>query len=129
VLVLDDDHDFCELLQMRLERAVDLDCIIVHAVAELVAHESEALACELAILDVNLGPGAPTGIDAFSWLRTHDFGGAVVFLTGHARGHPLLSQLTEGAGIEVLTKPVEAETLISLLSGNWRDGLRTRARP
>src|SRR4051812_22373078 len=114
VLVLDDDLDFCDLLQMMLERALDVECVIVHAVAELVARGTEALACELAILDVNLGPNAPSGIDALSWLRANGFGGIIIFLTGHARGHPALSQLSESTGVEVLTKPVETETLLSL---------------
>ena len=115
VLVLDDDVDFCDLLGMLLESARDVECVGVHRLAELIARSADALTCELAILDVNLGPGEPSGIDALSWLRANGFPGSVVFLTGHARWHPLLRQQAESAGVRVLQKPVDTLTLLSLL--------------
>ena len=115
VLVLDDDVDFCDLLALLLENTLGVECLGVHRLAELTALSSEALTCELAILDVNLGPGEPSGIDALAWLRANGFAGAIVFLTGHARWHPLLRQQAESAGVRILEKPVDTPTLLSLL--------------
>lgn len=116
VLVLDDDVDFCDLLRMLLETTLDgVECLGMHKLAELIAHSAEVMACELVILDVNLGPGEPSGIDALAWLRANRFGGVIVFLTGHARWHPLLLQQASSSGVRVLEKPVDTTTLLSLL--------------
>ncbi|HVJ88548.1 MAG TPA: response regulator [Labilithrix sp.] len=116
VLVLDDDVDFCDLMAMLLESTADIECLGVHRFAELCARAPDVLGCELAILDVNLGPGEPSGLDALAWLQAHGFMGAIVFLTGHARWHPFLRQQAESSGVRVLEKPVDAVTLLSLLS-------------
>ena len=115
VLVLDDDRDFCELVEAFLEGAADVDCVAVHSLEELVLRSEDALGCALALLDVNLGPGEPSGLDALDWLRAKSFGGRTVFLTGHARGHPRLRLEVETAGLSVLEKPVDAATLLSLV--------------
>lgn len=114
VLVLDDDADFCDLLRLFLESTLPVECVVVRKLSELVARAPEALTCELALLDVNLGHGEPSGIDALEWLYANGFPGSVVFLTGHARCHPLLSRLVESSSIRVFEKPVETGTLVSL---------------
>src|SRR5579862_5380074 len=65
-------------------------------------HREEALGSRLAILDVNLGPGCPSGLDAHSWLAAEHFSGRIVFLTGHAQSYPLVERagaLADGARI------------------------------
>ena len=115
VLVLDDDRDFCELLEAFLESSTGVECVAVHSLDELTHRHEDALSCDLAILDVNLGPGAPSGIDALAWLRAKAFAGRIVFLTGHARRHLLLGDEAERAGLKVLEKPVDAGTLLALV--------------
>ena len=75
VLVLDDDRDFCELLGALLQSSTGAECLTVHSLDELLGKETFALACDLAILDVNLGPNKPSGIDALAWFRARAFAG------------------------------------------------------
>ncbi len=115
VLVLDDDEDFCELLGAFLEVTAGAVCVMTRSLADLVRRREAALACDLAILDVNLGPAQPSGIDALDWLRVNAFGGRVVFLTGHARLHPRLGEEARTTGVQVLEKPVAVDRLLALL--------------
>src|SRR4051812_13907646 len=114
VLFLDDDSDlrevFCDLLPM-----LDAECVAVGSHRELVSTGERALASELAILDINLGPNEPSGIDSYGWLRDHGYRGKVVFLTGHAGSHPLVAEARELGGCSVFSKPITPEQLQSLL--------------
>lgn len=116
VLVLDDDSDLRLLICEVIASLSDGECLAVRSYDELVTHRQEALGCDLALLDVNLGANAPTGLDALEWLRAHDFKGRIVFLTGHARTHPLVERARRTAGVPVLEKPVPLDTILSLLS-------------
>lgn len=115
VLVLEDDDDLrgliCELL--RMSGAVE--CLGVGSYEELLRHGEAALECTLALLDVNLGAGVPSGLDAHRWLRERGFRGRTVFLTGHARSHPLVSQAYTLTGVQVLAKPVDSGVLLALV--------------
>jgi FixJ family two-component response regulator len=118
VLVLEDDEDLrcilCELLAM-----VGVEtCVGTGSVAELKRREGEVLGCELALLDINLGAAVPSGLDAYQWLRERGFGGRIVFLTGHAHSHPLVRQAHALRDVQVLSKPVEARTLLALVGGD-----------
>lgn len=114
--MLEDDPDLgfliCELIQSQ----TGTECLSFRTMDELVAHAADALDCDLAILDVNLGPGLPSGIDAREWLAAHGFAGRVVFLTGHARDHPLVERARRTAGVPVLEKPVDAALLTALVA-------------
>src|SRR5690348_1801531 len=116
-LVLDDDVDYCNLLTILFDSALGVECLGMQHLADVVARAEETLACDLVILDVNLGPNQPSGIDAFGWLRAHDFAGEIVFITGHAGSHPLLHSTAENEGIRVLEKPVDVGVLLSLIRG------------
>jgi CheY-like chemotaxis protein len=113
-LVLDDDDDLRLLLSEVITSLTNSECLALGSFEELVAHEAEALGCDLALLDVNLGEGVPNGLEALAWLRAHDFRGRVVFLTGHARTHPLVEHARRMAGVPVLAKPVTLDVLLSL---------------
>ncbi len=118
VLVLEDDADLrtilCELLSLSGADA----CVSAGSVADLKGKHTEALGCGLALLDINLGAGVPSGLDAYRWLKENGFSGKTVFLTGHARSHPLVREALELTHVQVLSKPIEAKVLLSLL----RDG-------
>ena len=111
-MFLDDNEDLRELITALLKSKLGLECLCFGTVAEFQNHLKDVLPAKLAILDINLGPTAPDGIDAFNWLMEQGFRGRVVFLTGHARTHPQVA-LAERSGAEVLEKPVYPEQLIS----------------
>jgi len=115
VLLLDDDDDLLDSVAELIELAASRRVLKARSVAELTAHESEALACGLAILDINLGPDVPSGLDALDWLCAHNFAGRAVFLTGHAPGFPLVEEARKKANVQVLSKPISADKLLSLL--------------
>jgi DNA-binding NtrC family response regulator len=115
-LVIDDDEDLRLLLCEVVTSLSNGECLAVRSFDELVVHQAEALGCDLALLDVNLGVDVPNGLDVLEWLRAHDFQGRVVFLTGHARTHPLVESARCTAEVPVLEKPVTLDTLLSILS-------------
>lgn len=115
VLLLDDDDDLLASMSDLIRLAFSRDVLKVHSFDELREHGDEALACDLAILDINLGPGEPSGLDALGWLRDRGFAAPVVFLTGHARTHPLVAQAQESGEAEVLEKPITSRNLGEVL--------------
>jgi FixJ family two-component response regulator len=115
VLVLDDDRDMLEALGDTIRVLGGRPCITVASHAEMVALGAQALACSVAILDINLGLGMPSGIDAYRWLRESGFGGRIVFLTGHARGHPLVEEAHRLGEARVLEKPARTATLLEIV--------------
>jgi DNA-binding response OmpR family regulator len=112
ILICDDDPDIAEVMG-EFFRDHGFDCVAAQSFDEVVANRSEALGCSLAILDVNLGQGQPSGVDVFRWLQHERFGGSVVFLTGHAVMSSVLSGM-RALGVPILAKPVAAETLLRL---------------
>lgn len=115
VLVLEDDEDLRTLLCELLEMAGAEDCVGAGSVEAMVRQREHVLGCGLALLDVNLGTGAPSGLDAYHWLREHGFGGHIVFLTGHARSHPLVRKAHALTQAQVLSKPVDVSVLMALV--------------
>jgi FixJ family two-component response regulator len=115
VLFLDDDEDlratFTDLVRTVFER----ECHGCGSEHDLIALGDRALHCGVAILDINLGPQSPSGIDAYEWLRNHGFHGRIVFLTGHAASHPLVVEASRLGDAEVVGKPVSLDALTSLL--------------
>jgi hypothetical protein len=68
-----------------------------------------------AVLDINLGPGEPTGVDAYHWLRSRGFSGRIIFLTGHAASHPLVREARLIGDAVVLEKPTGIDHLSSAI--------------
>jgi FixJ family two-component response regulator len=114
VLILEDDEDLRAVMRYLLRVACRVDCLDVASFAELLAHGEEALGCTTALLDVNLGAGQPSGIDAYRWLRDSGFRGPINFLTGHARTHPLVEQAGDIEDVRVLEKPIAVDVLQKL---------------
>ena len=114
--LLDDDADLLEaladLLQTRACR-----CILARSVEELKAQAPEVLQADVAVLDINLGPGKPTGIDAYEWLLSQGFRGRLLFLTGHAHAHPLVARAEKLRRAAVLDKPMDGGLLLERILG------------
>jgi FixJ family two-component response regulator len=115
VLLLDDDPDLrfavCEVVELMSDR----HCLAVATFDDMVAAEEDVLACSVALLDVNLGAGQPTGIDAYRWLVSHGFPGRLYFFTGHARLHPLLAEIEKLGAVQVLAKPLDIDRLMEVI--------------
>jgi len=115
VLVLEDDEDLRALLCELLVAAGAKACVSAASFEAMVRQKEQVLECGLALLDVNLGAKVPSGLDAYHWLQENGFGGRIVFLTGHARSHPLVRQAHELTQARVLSKPIDAKELMALV--------------
>ena len=73
------------------------------------------MGAKVAILDINLGPDVPDGVDAFNWLKDHGFQGKIMFLTGHARTNPQVA-MAGRSGAQILEKPLQTDKLISFVA-------------
>jgi DNA-binding response OmpR family regulator len=116
VLLVDDDDDLVDVMRGLLADE-GARVHVAHSLGEVERQRDDALASDLAILDVNLGAGQPSGVDVFEWLRAGGFAGRVVFLTGHARAHPLVTAAAAIPGTRVLSKPIGLRELEQLVEG------------
>jgi DNA-binding NtrC family response regulator len=114
VVFLDDNEDLRELMEILLETELHVKCMSLSHVADLHRHAQEVLHASLAILDINLGPGEPDGVDAFDWLMKQGFAGKVLFLTGHARSNPRVALAGE-KGVDVYEKPIPPDKLVAAI--------------
>lgn len=114
VVFLDDDDASRDLFREAMSLFVHRSCLCVASFAELAESRDAVLGATLAVLDINLGPDAPNGIDAYRWLRTQGFVGRVAFLTGHASTHPLVAEAKRIIDVQVLEKPLPIATIIAL---------------
>jgi FixJ family two-component response regulator len=115
VVFLDDDDDLRETFTDLVGTVFERQCFGCRSYDDLLTLGDRALACGVAILDINLGPGVRSGLDAYAWLRGHGFRGRIVFLTGHASSHPLVIEATRLGGAQVVAKPITSGVLRSLL--------------
>ena len=117
VLILDDDDDLRAALGETLEAIFGRPWLGAGSVDELHALEARLSACDLAILDINLGRGKPSGLDALDWLKKVGFPGRITFLTGHARSHPLVDEACHDRTARVYEKPLTLAALGQLVQG------------
>ena len=68
VLVLEDDDDLRSLLCDLLVGSGAKACVSAGSFEAMVGQKAQVLECGLALLDVNLGGGVPSGLDAYHWL-------------------------------------------------------------
>jgi DNA-binding response OmpR family regulator len=115
--LLDDDVDLLEILA-ELLRERGCRCLLARSLEELKALGPEVLAADVAVLDINLGSGQPSGIDAYDWLLGEHFPGRLLFLTGHAHAHPLVARAERLNRATVLDKPLDGEVLLSRILGD-----------
>jgi FixJ family two-component response regulator len=115
VLFLDDDDDLRTTFIDLVSSLFDRSCLGVRSYRDLVSRGESALACAIAILDINLGPDLPSGLDAYRWLRQRGFPGRIVFLTGHASSHPLVRRAHAIGDARIIAKPVSFDVIEMLL--------------
>ena len=119
VLLVEDDEDLASVLGELLADA-GAGTVSARSLRDVQLRRADALDCDVAVVDINLGADEPSGVDVHRWLRDQGFAGRTVFLTGHAQSHPLVVAAARTAGTSILAKPVRAEQLLQLTVGNSR---------
>ena len=120
VLLVDDDEVLLEALADSIRCFTSCHVFQAKGVSELKSLGKEALQCDLAILDINLGPSLPNGLDASRWLRDSGFEGPIYFLTGHARSHPLVTEAVRMDASRVLSKPLDLDKFLAIVETGMR---------
>jgi FixJ family two-component response regulator len=119
IFLVDDDADLRDTMSDLIALRGIGCCLGVGSLAEARAHVTGAQRCSLAILDINLGEGAPSGVDVYRWLAQLGFPGRVVFLTGYGADDERVQEAMR-FGLQILTKPIGVSVLHSLTVGNHR---------
>ena len=115
VLLLEDDADLRESLEIALQVAGVREVLSVARLKDLRALGEAALSCTSAVLDVNLGPRQPTGVEAAAWLRDNGFKGRIIFLTGHAGAYPQVREACERPNTVLAEKPASLGQIMKLI--------------
>jgi len=117
VLLVDDDADLREALREILQLLEGVPCLLAASLDELRRQRPAAMECDLAIIDINLGDGQPSGVDVVRWLKSEGFPGKIMFLTGHGLGDPRVMAAAEVTDTDILSKPISSEELARLIAG------------
>jgi DNA-binding NtrC family response regulator len=115
VLFVDDDEDLRDVMRETLGRLGVRTVVTAGSLRDVERHRQDALACQLAVLDINLGEGQPNGVSVFEWLATEQFAGRVVFLTGHGSKDPRVQHAATLAGSQIASKPITIAKLKTLI--------------
>ena len=117
VLFLEDNDDLRDAFVDVVTDGLKRRCVGIRSYGELLELGEDALRCAIAVLDINLGPGRPSGVTAYQWLRKNGYAGQIVFLTGHASTHPLVVEAQRIGDAQVYAKPIDAGLLRTLIEG------------
>ncbi len=120
ILIVEDDIELLDSMGEFVETICGGEALKASSLDHLKAEAGRLNGCRLAILDINLGAGKPSGLDVQVWLRENNFKGKVVFLTGHAKGHPLVQKAQSVGDAVILEKPVSVQTLSDLVDQEIR---------
>lgn len=120
VLFVDDDPDLRELVEITLGRIGIHHVVTADSLRQVEEKREQVLACRLAILDINLGAGQPSGVQVHQWLGHEHFAGKIVFLTGHAANDPQVQQAASLAGSQIAAKPLSLSELARLVEAPSR---------
>lgn len=115
VLFVDDDADLCAIMKDMCLQLGAAECEALTSLAEVEALGAEIQRFPLTILDINLGPDQPNGVEVFHWMVDQGYRGRVVFLTGHAHDDPRAMAAAAVSGTVVLSKPIQTEKLRQLI--------------
>lgn len=114
VMVIDDSEDLCMLTCELLRARLAVKTLPLGSLDAMVKARDAALGTRVALLDVNLGAGKPSGVDVYRWLLAEGYTGSVLFFSGHARNHPELAAIV-ATGVTLLEKPVPAGELVEAI--------------
>jgi len=119
VLVIDDSEDLLALLRLSVVRLCGFRAVTARSLDEIKTLAAQALDCRMAIVDINLGPDAPNGVEVYRWLRSQGFERPIFFLTGHARTFPLVVEAERLGDVQVLQKPLASAELVKIIRGEY----------
>jgi FixJ family two-component response regulator len=117
VLFVDDSSDLCEVFEFMCQSLPEVECVCVTSMSAVLERVVQVMRTGLAILDVNLGPGEPSGVEIYRWLKGQNYRGKVVFLSGHARTDPLVEEAAGISGVDFFQKPLAFGQLETLILG------------
>ena len=121
ILVVEDLEDLLELEKILIESLCGRKAVTAKNLSEVIAHGERALKCELALIDINLGVGQPSGVEVYRWLRSNGFDGPICFLTGHAADSPLVAGAARLGDVRVLTKPIAPDRMVRIIRGEHEE--------
>jgi len=117
VLFVDDSRDICEVIEAMCQSLPEVECVCVTSMSTVQERAAQILRTPLAILDVNLGPGEPSGLEIYRWLKGKNYRGKIVFLSGHARTDPQVEEAARISGVDFLQKPLAFSQIEALILG------------
>ena len=117
VLFVDDSSDLCEVVEFMCQSLPEVECVCVTSMSAVLERAVQVLRTGLAILDVNLGPGEPSGVEIYRWLKGQNYRGKIVFLSGHTRTDPQVAEATRISGVDFFRKPLEFGQIEALILG------------
>jgi FixJ family two-component response regulator len=117
VLFVDDSSDLCEVMELMCQSLLGIECICVPSMSAVLERPAQVLRTDLAILDVNLGPGEPSGVEIYRWLKGQNYHGKIVFLSGHARTDPQVEEAARISGVDFFQKPLGFGQIEALILG------------
>ena len=118
VLFVDDSRDICEVIEAMCQSLPEVECLCVSSFSAVQERAAQVLRTSLAILDVNLGPGEPGGVEIYRWLKGNTYRGKMVFLSGHARTDPQVEEAARISGVDFLQKPLAFDQIETLILGS-----------
>ena len=117
VLFVDDSSDLCQVIELMCQSLPEVECMCATAMSAVLERAAQVLRTRLAILDVNLGPGEPSGVEIYRWLKGQNYRGKIVFLSGHARTDPLVEEAATISGVDFFQKPLGFDQIEALILG------------
>ena len=117
VLFVDDCRDICHVMEFMCQSLPEVECVCVTSMSAVLERAAQVLRTDLAILDVNLGPGEPSGVEIYRWLKGQNYRGKIVFLSGHARTDPRVDEAARISGVDFFQKPLGFGQLEALILG------------
>lgn len=117
VLFVDDSRDLCEVIEALCQSLPEVECVYATSMSGVQERAAQALRTSLAILDVNLGHGEPSGVEIYRWLKANNYPGRIVFLSGHTRTDPQVEEAARISGVDFFQKPVSFDQIEGLILG------------
>lgn len=118
VLFVDDNSDLCMVIELLCQSLPEVECICAASMSAVLERAAQVLHTGLAILDVNLGPGEPNGVEIYRWLKGQNYHGKIVFLSGHCSTDRLCEEATGISGVDFFQKPLEFGQIEALILGS-----------
>ena len=117
VLFVDDSSDLCQIMETMCQSLRGVECICVPSMSAVLERAPQVLRTDLAILDVNLGFGEPSGTEIYCWLKGQNYRGKTVFLSGYTRTDPQVVEATKIPGVDFFQKPLGLSQIEALILG------------